>query len=104
MHGLTEAGRSLTMGAALAALAVVAVPNDAGAYQSGPWCAYINDMYDDCSYASFRQCLAMVTGVGGSCYQSPRFAAGLTPDQYPGQPARRIRPGIQQPSWQPFWR
>ncbi len=49
-----------------------------------PWCAYYN--FDrggatNCGFATFQQCLAAVSGVGGSCgpspyYQTPYYQRG----------------------------
>lgn len=40
------------------------------------WCAQ-NVTYNptgDCSYASFEQCQATISGIGGDCIQNPRLA------------------------------
>jgi len=42
-----------------------------------PWCAYYN-FFDrggarNCGFATFQQCLAAVSGVGGNCGPSPYY-------------------------------
>ena len=56
-----------------------------------PWCAQYADIraITECSFTSFEQCRATVSGIGGSCVQNVRPP--------PGEP-RRDRP------WQPFYR
>jgi hypothetical protein len=44
--------------------------------QNYPWCAYYN--FDrggarNCGFATFQQCLAAVSGVGGNCSPSPYY-------------------------------
>jgi hypothetical protein len=44
--------------------------------QNGGWCAYYN--FDrggatNCGFATFQQCLAAVSGVGGNCGPSPYY-------------------------------
>jgi hypothetical protein len=44
--------------------------------QNYPWCAYYN--FDrggarNCGFATFQQCLAAVSGVGGNCGPSPYY-------------------------------
>jgi hypothetical protein len=43
-----------------------------------PWCArtIINPDFGDCSFTSFRQCMATVSGQRGDCIANPRFAYG----------------------------
>ena len=40
----------------------------------GPWCAAIHQQFEDCAYASVRQCRASVHGLGGYCFRNPRAA------------------------------
>jgi hypothetical protein len=38
--------------------------------EAGPWCAYYDDQdggFTNCGFATFQQCLAAVSGVGGNC-------------------------------------
>lgn len=50
------------------------------------WCAQ-NVTYNtsgDCSYFSFAQCQAAISGIGGDCIQNPRLAY----DPFYGEPRR----------------
>ncbi|BAT59289.1 hypothetical protein GJW-30_1_01820 [Variibacter gotjawalensis] len=81
------------VGLALAALSAPA------AAQQGSWCAEAGgrSAYQNCYYYSFQQCLAAVSGVGGSC--RPNWSAGRRSgvwwedEQYdePPPPRRRSR-------------
>ena len=54
----------------LAAVACIAKPAEA---RSGGWCASYNmdGGATNCGFATFQQCMAAVSGVGGSCSPSP---------------------------------
>jgi hypothetical protein len=65
--------------AAIAAIgvfaAVVCIEKPAAA-QNSPWCAY----YDlggggatNCGFSTYQQCLATVSGIGGSCGPDPQY-------------------------------
>ncbi len=56
-----------------------------------PWCAQYasRNITYECLYSSFEQCLATVSGIGGSCIQN-----WYPP---PGEPRRDRR-------WRPFYR
>jgi hypothetical protein len=43
-----------------------------------PWCARtnINPDFGDCSFTSYRQCMATVSGQRGDCIVNPRLAYG----------------------------
>ena len=43
-----------------------------------PWCARTssNGFNGDCSFTSYNQCMATVSGQRGECLQNPRFAYG----------------------------
>jgi hypothetical protein len=62
---------------ALSALLLFAttVPSMAQEY---PWCARSrgNSIIGDCSFTSFRQCMATVSGQRGDCTANPRLAYG----------------------------
>ena len=48
----------------------------------GAWCAYYNFQHGgarNCGFATYQQCLATVTGIGGSCGPNPAY-------QPPGPP------------------
>ncbi len=46
--------------------------------QDYPWCARTrgNSAFGDCSFASFGQCMATVSGQRGDCIANPRLAYG----------------------------
>jgi hypothetical protein len=53
---------------ALSALLVVATSGPTMAREY-PWCArtITNDVFGDCSFTSYRQCMATVSGQAGEC-------------------------------------
>ena len=58
---------------AFATIICIEKPAEAREY---PWCAYYN--FDrggarNCGFATFQQCLAAVSGVGGNCGPSPYY-------------------------------
>ena len=46
--------------------------------QDYPWCARTrgNNIVGDCSFTSFHQCMATVSGQRGDCTANPRLAYG----------------------------
>ncbi len=57
------------------------------------WCAQ-NVTYNisgDCSYASFAQCQATISGIGGDCIQNPRLAYDPSYDEPRGGRAQNRR-------------
>ena len=57
----------------LAATLCIAQPAEA---QNYPWCAYYNFGHGgatNCGFATFQQCLATVSGIGGSCGPNPQY-------------------------------
>jgi hypothetical protein len=76
----------LAISALLAALS--ATPAAARDY---PWCARTssNGFNGDCSFTSYQQCMATVSGQRGECMQNPIFAFG----QARGQRNRPHRDG-----------
>jgi Protein of unknown function (DUF3551) len=57
----------------VASAAAFATPARADAH---PWCAQYgghNIASTNCGFASFEQCRATISGVGGSCYPNPRY-------------------------------
>jgi hypothetical protein len=55
--------------------AVVCFEKPAAA-QTYPWCAYYNFFHggaSNCGFSTFEQCLATVSGVGGSCGANPQY-------------------------------
>ena len=57
---------------AVAALVALAGARPATAYAWHPWCAQYADRSGntDCLFNTFQQCLATVSGIGGSCVQN----------------------------------
>jgi hypothetical protein len=62
---------------ALSAL-LVALNAAPAAARDYPWCARTssNGFNGDCSFTSYQQCMATVSGQAGSCRQNPIFAYG----------------------------
>jgi hypothetical protein len=69
----------LIFGAAIAAIGVFAVVvcfEKPAAAQNSAWCAYYDfgqDGATNCGFSTFQQCLATVSGVGGSCGPNPQY-------------------------------
>ncbi len=76
---------------AVGAVAVAADARPSAAREWYPWCAQYADIraITECSFTSFAQCQATLSGIGGSCVQNVRPP--------PGEPRRDRR-------WQPFYR
>jgi Protein of unknown function (DUF3551) len=50
--------------------------------QNYPWCAYLDlgkGGATNCGFATFQQCLATVSGVGGSCGANPMYQPAPEP-------------------------
>lgn len=77
---------------AIGALALSAALMPTGQAQAGEgkWCAESGgrSAYTNCGYYTFNQCLAAVSGVGGSCRLNPRYFASYD-DEY--RPRRYYR-------------
>ena len=58
------------------------------AAQNYPWCVYENFAggATNCGFSTFQQCLATVSGVGGSCGPNPQYQGVSGP-----APSRRVR-------------
>jgi hypothetical protein len=55
------------------ALATVALSNAGGTRaQAAAWCAYYSDQSTNCGFATFEQCQADISGVGGICSRNPQ--------------------------------
>lgn len=54
---------------ALAALSSTTV----GARAEGPWCAYDTKGTTNCGFYSYAQCMATLSGLGGSCVPNPSY-------------------------------
>ena len=69
---------------------IVCIGNRAEA-QNYPWCAqYSGDGGMNCGFATFQQCLAEVSGIGGFCTQNSTYQ----PPQFPRPIARRARTSL----------
>ena len=67
--------RLLLIVGAFAAIVCIEKPAEA---QNRPWCAYYNFQHGgatNCGWVTFEQCLAAVSGVGGSCRYPIRVPA-----------------------------
>jgi hypothetical protein len=70
------------------ALALIAESGAQAQAREYPWCAFyggiggsgIGSSTYNCGFVSFQQCLATISGVGGSCRPNPRYV---------GEPVRR---------------
>jgi hypothetical protein len=58
--------------AALAALPLTSV----GARAEGTWCAYDTKGTTNCGFYSYAQCMATLSGLGGSCVPNPNNGRG----------------------------
>jgi Protein of unknown function (DUF3551) len=74
-----------------ALVALVGDPRPGAAREWYPWCAQTADQRAivDCSFTTFEQCRATLSGIGGSCVQNARPPP-------PGPPRDR--------RYQPFYR
>jgi Protein of unknown function (DUF3551) len=75
----------LIFGAPIAAIGVFAVVvcfEKPAAAQNRAWCAYYDfgqDGATNCGFSTFQQCLATVSGVGGSCGPNPQYQGSPGP-------------------------
>ena len=55
-----------------AAIVCIETPAEA---QNYPWCAYYGPEFGatNCGFVTFQQCLAALSGVGGSCGANPQY-------------------------------
>jgi hypothetical protein len=62
--------------AAAAAISLHSRPSSAQQFHEYPWCAYFfKDGGSNCYFASYAQCRADISGVGGFCSPNPLFVA-----------------------------
>jgi len=86
-HEAHDRGRSMhKLGLALIALAALAasqlVAPSAHAETYYPWCAnYGGDMggSSNCGFSTLEQCMATVSGIGGSCDRNPFYVDAAKP-------------------------
>ena len=70
--------------------AIICIENPVEA-QDYPWCAYYNDQeggFTNCGFATFQQCLAAVSGVGGDCGANPMYQPAPGPYRSAKRPRR----------------
>jgi len=82
--------RTIAIAATTAALVLLST-GSGHAQTTWPWCATYNDAYGarNCGFATFQQCLATVSGIGGFCGQNPMFR----PDLADPRARRKVRRG-----------
>ena len=56
--------------ATVAAAAAMLAPQGS-AHAAGKWCAYYYYNATNCGFNSYQQCLAAISGIGGTCKPSP---------------------------------
>ena len=54
-------------------LAVLSITGT-GARADGSWCAYDVRGGTNCGFHSYAQCMANISGIGGSCTPNPNYA------------------------------
>jgi hypothetical protein len=65
-----------TLLAALALVAATMLCGTSARAQNYAWCAQYgghNIASTNCGFASFEQCRATISGIGGSCYPNPQY-------------------------------
>ena|ERR1700738_230191 len=62
----------------MASAAILIASSAPGMARDYAWCARtnINPVFGDCSFTSYRQCMATVSGQRGECIANPRLAYG----------------------------
>jgi hypothetical protein len=70
----------------LSCLSLTAAMERRAEAQSYPWCAYYSKGCTSCSFTSFEQCMADVSGIGGFCQQNNAYKpSGFTPLRHKSQ-------------------
>jgi hypothetical protein len=69
--------------------AVLCVAQSAAA-QDYPWCAYYGPHFGatNCGFSTFQQCLATISGIGGSCGANPMYQPAPGPHRSTRHPRR----------------
>jgi hypothetical protein len=65
--------RLVLVAATLTALPLTSI--DARA--AGSWCAYDNDGGTNCGFYSYAQCMADISGIGGTCGPNPNYQGNV---------------------------
>jgi hypothetical protein len=69
--------RSIMPKIALVVAALAALPlTSTGARAEGTWCAYDTKGTTNCGFYSYAQCMATLSGLGGSCVPNPNNGRG----------------------------
>jgi Protein of unknown function (DUF3551) len=73
--------------AASAAIVCIEKPAEARDY---PWCAYYGPRFGatNCGFSTFQQCLATISGIGGSCGANPMYQPAPGPHRSTRHPRR----------------
>jgi hypothetical protein len=75
--------RAIVVAASL--LATVLLCSDGA--QTAPWCARYSTGLNACSFYSFQQCMAALSGVGGACepnqFENPHWTGTVARRTYP---------------------
>jgi len=76
---------------ACAALVAVGAATPAAAAPSYPWCARYATSGGECSFNTFEECMATLSGIGGSCVDNPGYQGPAAAGPYNAVPraARR---------------
>jgi hypothetical protein len=85
MGAIAEEATMRTIVLAAAAMAVLSWTS-IEARAEGPWCIYDVSGRTNCGFYSYEQCMASLSGIGGSCLRNPG---------YQGNPASQGSPGYQ---------
>ena len=64
---------ALVVAALAAKLDAAKKPPKVGARAEGSWCAYDTKGTTNCGYYSYAQCMAALSGLGGSCVPNPSY-------------------------------
>lgn len=63
--------------AASALAAILAWPSRASAEIEYPWCAQYSEGREgggtNCGFVTHEQCMVTISGIGGMCYENPRY-------------------------------
>jgi hypothetical protein len=55
-------------------VAALALPSE-NARADGAWCSYYAQGGTNCGFHSYEQCMANISGIGGSCQRNPVYQA-----------------------------
>jgi hypothetical protein len=71
--------------------AAMAAGSGTAAAQNYPWCAYYAGDFGgtNCGFSTYEQCLATISGIGGSCERNTQYLAPSGPRATPVHRRRR---------------